>query len=106
MATGIDTDKVSNLKVDLLGYTESVNAIINRLDNCKTTIQANMDGAGKTEIIKVIDAILEQMPKVNTNINSYIGTINKMVKTYEENAEGKGYEDEKIAAKSAKYNEL
>ena len=84
MATGINTDKSNALKVELLGYIESFNAIKNRIDNCKTIVQANMDGAGKAEIIKLIDAIMDQIPKVNDNINAYITTIGKIEKSYED----------------------
>ena len=82
MATGINTDKSNAFKIELLGYTESFNSIKNRIDNCKTTVQNNMDGAGKTEIIKLIDAIMEQIPNINDNINSYISTIGKIEKSY------------------------
>ena len=83
MATGINTDKVSTLKLDLIGYTESINKLVARLNNCKLSIQTNIEGAGKAEMIKKIDKIIGQMPTVNYNINSYIGTINKLVKSYE-----------------------
>lgn len=83
MATGINTDKSNKFKVELLGYTESFNSIKNRIDNCKTSVQNNMDGAGKTEIIKLLDAIMEQIPTINENINSYISMIGKIEKSYE-----------------------
>lgn len=91
MATGIDTEKINNLKVDLLNYIESINALYSRLDNCRTSIQSNLDGVGKTEIINKLNSIIEQMPKINSNINSYINSLGAVVKSYER-------QDEQIAS--------
>lgn len=87
MSTGINSDKISGLRVDLLSYIESLNALSARLDSCKTSIQANMFGAGKVEIINKLNSIIRQMPKVNANINTYIITLGSVVKSYKQQDE-------------------
>ena len=91
MATGINTEKINSLKVDLLNYTESINTLATRLDNCRSDIQANLEGVGKSEFLGKLDSIIEELPKVNKNINSYIASLGKVVKSYED-------QDQKLAS--------
>lgn len=83
MATGMDDAKLNQFKIDLLGYIESLNAISNRLDNVKLSIQQNVEGAGKADIVNKINSISGQIPVVKTNINSYITFISRERKRYD-----------------------
>ena len=87
MASGINVEKVNALKVELLNYIEQLNVLYNRLNDCSTTIQANMDGFNKAQIVNKLNSIIEQMPKATTNINTYISDLGKVVKSYQEQDE-------------------
>lgn len=82
MATGIDTLKVNKLKIELLDYIEAINSLVIRLENNKLLIENNFDGTGKAEIIGKLNSIIEQMPIVSQNINTYIVTLDKVVDGY------------------------
>ena len=84
MATGVNNDKMNAFTIELLNYTESINYLKERLDNCKTLISNNIEGECKLEILSKIDSILNQMPVVNNNINNYISTIDKVSNIYVE----------------------
>ena len=84
MATGVNNDKMNAFKIELLNYTESINYLKERLDNCKILISNNIEGECKLEILSKIDSILNQMPVVNNNINNYISTIDKVSNIYVE----------------------
>lgn len=71
----INVDKSNALKVQLLTYSETINVLKNRLDSSKETIQNNMYGFGKMQIIEIIDDIMCQLQTVNNNIISYISLI-------------------------------
>ena len=70
MAVGINDDKINQVKVDLLTYIETINAISERLDSCSLAISSCIDGNGKQEIEKKLNSIIRQMPRVSSNINS------------------------------------
>lgn len=84
MATGINEDKLNAFKLELLDYTESINRIRERLDNCKTMISSNLVGPCQQEITTKLNLIMNQMPIVNNNINNYISTIGKVINSYNE----------------------
>lgn len=84
MPIGVNDDKIHSFKLELLDYTESINYLIDRLDNCKTSISNYINGAGKSEIISRMDGILYQMPVVKNNINNYISTLDKVLNVYVE----------------------
>ncbi len=82
MATGIDTLKINKIKIELLDCIEAINSFVGRLENNKLLIENNFEGSGKKEIIAKLDAIIEQMPIVIQNINTYIVTLDKVVQKY------------------------
>lgn len=83
MATGIKVDKIDSLKLEILDSIETVNKLVSRLNSCRTTIQANIEGAGATEIIGKLDFALAQISKVKANFNSYISSFGSVVRNYE-----------------------
>ena len=83
MAAGINEDRINALKVELLTYIESLNVLSNRVDNCRITVQSNMEGEGKRAIISKIDSISEKMPKYVKLINSYINLLSGVVTSYD-----------------------
>lgn len=91
MGSGINTEKIDDLKVELLDYIEALNLISNRLDNCLETIKTNINGYGKNEIVQKITCIKEQFPKISANINFYIEDLGNAVRSYEK-------QDEEVAA--------
>ena len=84
MATGINDQMINSLKVDLLSCIESINSMTNRLEGCKTSIEACYTGSGASIITGKIDSIMAQFPKVSTNINTYIDDLSNVVKAYSE----------------------
>jgi hypothetical protein len=82
--TGINVNKLHKLMMDLLGYIESINALEERLGTCKFNIQSNLNGAGKSEIMNKLNAIIEQIPNVNVNINNYISVLSNVLNSYEQ----------------------
>lgn len=84
MATGISDSGINAFKLVLLDYTESINHLKERLDNCKVSISYSVNGTGKSEIISKLDGIIYQMQSVNKNINDYISSISKVFRFYEE----------------------
>lgn len=83
MSSGINVEKVDTLKIELLDYIESLNSISNRLELSTSTIQNNVEGLGKMEILQKLRQIREQLPKVSANITTYIDDLNKAVSNYE-----------------------
>ena len=69
MATGINSDKMNQSKINLLDCVEDLNSLSNRLDNCYEDIQASLEGGCKSEVISKFGAIKREWPKVNQNIN-------------------------------------
>lgn len=84
MATGINTSKLSTLKIDLLGCIESINSLSTRLDDCIITIKDSINAPGRKEIIDQLNAFIKQFSRVNSNINGYIQVINKIEKKFQE----------------------
>ena len=82
MATGINSDKMNQSKINLLDCVEELNSLSNRLDNCYEDIQASLEGGCKSEVISKFGAIKREWPKVNQNINSYIGVLSKVESRY------------------------
>lgn len=82
MATGINEQMINKLKVELLDCIESINSLYNRLDTCKSGIQSNYSGTGSDVIIAKLDSIMNQFPKVSSNINTYISDLSKVVKSF------------------------
>ena len=91
MVSGINEEKISELKIQLLDYIEYLNSISNRLNANVESIKNNIDGVGKDEILGKANFIREQLPKISANINSYIDDIEKAMSSYER-------QDEEIAA--------
>lgn len=83
MSSGINVEKVDALKIELLDYIESLNSISNRLEISTSTIQNNIEGLGKKEILQKLRQIREQLPKVSANITTYIDDLSKAVSNYE-----------------------
>lgn len=83
MITGIDVNKIDNLKKELLNYIEEINSIFNRMDSEVTIIQSNMSGVGKIEILQKCNKIKEQVPVLKSNIMVYLEDLSKVVKFYE-----------------------
>ena len=84
MATGINVQEMNNLKVGLLDYIESINALYKRFANCSYMIGQNISGAGRTTIMSLLESTGEQFPIVTSNINTYIGDMNKVQSSYVE----------------------
>ena len=82
MATGINKDKIDSLKVELLDCSESINGIINKLENCKTVIQSNIDGTSKDEIVQKFDSLNTNISVVKSNINAYINILSRIEDIY------------------------
>ncbi len=91
MGSGINTEKVDELKVELLGYVESLNLISNRLDGILETIKGNLNGFGRDEIVRKLSSVKEQLPKISSNINFYIEDLDRAVRSYK-------VQDEEVAA--------
>lgn len=83
MSSGINVEKVDALKIELLDYIESINSVSNRLEVSVSTIQNNVEGFGKKEILQKLGQIREQLPKVSANITTYIDDLSKAVSNYE-----------------------
>lgn len=83
MSSGINVEKVDALKIELLDYIESLNSISNRLEISTSTIQNNIEGLGKKEILQKLKQIKGQLPNVSANITTYIDDLNKAVSSYE-----------------------
>lgn len=83
MCSGINVGKVDALKIELLDYIESINSISNRLEVSASTIQNNVEGFGKKEILQKLGQIREQLPKVSANITTYIDDLNRAISNYE-----------------------
>lgn len=83
MSSGINVEKVDALKIELLDYIESINSVSNRLEVSVSTIQNNVEGFGKKEILQKLGQIREQLPKVSANITTYIDDLNRAVSNYE-----------------------
>jgi len=82
MSSGINSSKVETLKIELLDYIESINAIVNRLDISIGDIQNNMDGIGKREIINKLNEVKGQLPNVKENIVTYIDDLDRAISIY------------------------
>jgi uncharacterized protein YukE len=82
MATGINKDNMDRLKVDLLDCSESINGILNRLDNCKTVIQSNVEGASKDEIVQKLDSLNANISIIKGNVNTYINVLSRIEDIY------------------------
>ena len=83
MATGIDVQKINALKVKLMDYIESINALSKRFENSYYIIDHNISGAGRTVIMSRLGSIREQIPVVVSNINSYITDLNTVQSAFE-----------------------
>jgi len=73
---------MKQLKIELLDYIESINAIVNRLDISIGDIQNNMDGIGKREIINKLNEVKGQLPNVKENIVTYIDDLDRAISIY------------------------
>lgn len=83
MSSGINDEKVDALKIELLDYVEAINSITNRLEISTNTIQNNIEGIGKKEILAKLNHVKEQLPTVSANISTYIDDLSKAVSNYE-----------------------
>lgn len=82
MKSGINEEKVNNLKVELLDYIESMNSISNSINSNIEIIRNNIDGQGKNEILSKLTTIKEQCSNMSSNINTYIDDLGKVVSSY------------------------
>lgn len=77
-------DDVNKVRINLLNYVEQLKAISSRIENCKTSVNNNLSGFGKGEIIAKFDSILEQFPVVVSNVNNYSVALGKVIGSYQE----------------------
>lgn len=82
MATGVNEIEINRLKVELLNCVEQINAISGRIDTCKAIVSDSISGVGRDEIISKFNSIMEQLPMVNANINTYMISLGQVVQAY------------------------
>lgn len=82
MAAGINTSKITTLKVDLLDAIEAMNTVLNKLDVEKNIINSNIEGPGKSLMTQRLNSIYKQLGVVTKNINSYINDLSNIEKFY------------------------
>ncbi len=80
--TKVSANEVNALKVDLLNCVEQLRAISNSIEACKNSVNSNLTGVGKSEILSKFDLITEQIPIVDANINTYSAALGKVVDAY------------------------
>ncbi len=82
MATGVNDIEINRLKVDLLNCVEQVNILSGRIDTCRNSVRDNMSGTGKSEILAKFNSIMEQLPMINANLNTYIISLGRVMQAY------------------------
>ena len=85
MATGINSDKVSQLKVSLLDYVEQLNSIKVKLENCEVLLKENVTGAILDPILKPLENIILQIQSVKSIVNNYVSSLSVIVNRFVEN---------------------
>lgn len=83
MNSGINEEKVNELKIELLDYIEKINAILSRFDNSIEAVKNNIEDNGKDEILRKLNSIKEQFPNISSNISHYIDDLGKAASSYE-----------------------
>ena len=81
--SGINSEKMTQFKLELLDAYESLNSIFNRLEVEISSIRENWSGEGKSTLLAMYDEISNQVPIIKQNINSYALDIEKVIKNYE-----------------------
>ena len=82
MSTGINSERMNNVKVGLLDCVEEINAMAFNLDGYYNDLQSSLDGACKAEIISKFLAIKKEWAKTRKIINSYIDVLGKVENSF------------------------
>lgn len=82
--SGIDSEKIKLLKVDLLTYSESVKKLLLRLEQCKTTLGESIQGKSRETLLQKTIKAYDQLIIFNDNLNFYSDALGKAVTMYQD----------------------
>ena len=82
--SGIDSEKIKLLKVDLLTYSESVKKLLLRLEQCKTTLGESIQGKSRETLLQKTIKAYDQLIIFNDNLNIYSDALGKAVTMYQD----------------------
>lgn len=85
MNTGINTDKISSLCLEIQDYADKIKNVLNQIEDVVDNLDTNFQGDGALEFKNKFLNLRDYYPIIYENITSYIDDFNTLVSKYKNN---------------------
>ena len=82
MKTGINTDKISGLCLEIQDYADKIKNVLNQIESVVDNLDTNFQGDGALEFKNKFLNLREYYPIIYENITSYIDEFNTLTLKY------------------------
>lgn len=85
MNTGINTDKISSLCLEIQDYADKMKNVLNQIEDVVDNLDTSFQGDGALEFKNKFLNLKEYYPIIYENITSYIDEFNMLTSKYNNN---------------------